>query len=98
MSVKLAHAIQSVKQWNKSAKRIWEQFCLLLEETDFILEKRTTIIPTRKRDDLVMSVVNNRGVRFAKPRMFELFSQCFVLQLFVCLPCLYIAVQAHEDR
>ena len=68
MSVKLAHAIQSVKQWNKSAKEdMGTILFFLLEETDFILEKKKKQqnIPTRKQDDLVMSVVNNRGVRVA---------------------------------
>ena len=48
MSVKLAHAIQSVKQWNKSAKEDMGTIFFLLEETDFILEKKTTKHPDKK--------------------------------------------------
>ena len=48
MSVKLAHAIQSVKQWNKSAKEDMGTILFLLEETDFILEKTTTKHPDKK--------------------------------------------------
>ena len=51
MSAKLAHAIQSVKQWNKSAKEdMGTILFFLLEETDFILEKKkkTTKHPDKK--------------------------------------------------
>ena len=49
MSAKLAHAIQSVKQWNKSAKEdMGTILFFLLEETDFILEKTTTKHPDKK--------------------------------------------------
>ena len=35
-------------------------------------KKEQQNIPTRKRDDLVMSVVNNRGVRVAKPSRYNI--------------------------
>ena len=64
MSVKLAHAIQSVKQWNKSAKEVMGTILFLPKKMISFWKKEQQNIPTRKRDDLVFSVVNNRGVRF----------------------------------
>ena len=64
MSVKFAHAIQSVKQWNKSAKEVMGTILFLLKKLISFWKKEQQNIPTRKRDDLVISVVNNRGVWF----------------------------------
>ena len=72
MSVKLAHAIQSVKQWNKSAKEVMGTILFLLKKLISFWKKEQQNIPTRKRDDLVMSVVNNRGVWVAKPSSYNI--------------------------
>ena len=54
----------SVKQWNKSAKEVMGTILFLLKKLISFWKKEQQNIPTRKRDDLVISVVNNRGVRF----------------------------------